>query len=293
MANFLTVNLTFSLVFVNLILKVRGYFEWKIVVDNNYYQPHYAGDWINGAFIDQVGNSNEASINMTNSSNGASINQEGDDNVAHQDLNSSQHKTTNRDRMGLDIDQVGNENNANQKTVASFGCYGIQGMVIKQEGNNNTANQLSVGGMQSTMEVIQVGNDNDDVVDVSATGKPSPLALPFVHKPVGEFTQYQNGRYSTASINVTGDNNHTAQYQEYTSWSVSGHNYAEIDIIGNENNAAQGQIGEFNKATITINGNLNVAAISQTGSGTAEWNGNVGSITQTGNNNVSSIVQNP
>jgi hypothetical protein len=34
LANFLTVNLTFSLVFVNLILKVRGYFEWKIVVDN-------------------------------------------------------------------------------------------------------------------------------------------------------------------------------------------------------------------------------------------------------------------
>jgi hypothetical protein len=35
LANFLTVNLTFSLVFVNLILKVRGYFEWKIVVDNS------------------------------------------------------------------------------------------------------------------------------------------------------------------------------------------------------------------------------------------------------------------
>jgi hypothetical protein len=42
LANFLTVNLTFSLVFVNLILKVRGYFEWKIVVDNSI-QPMMSG----------------------------------------------------------------------------------------------------------------------------------------------------------------------------------------------------------------------------------------------------------
>jgi hypothetical protein len=35
LANFLTVNLTFSLVFVNLILKVSGYIDSKIFVDNN------------------------------------------------------------------------------------------------------------------------------------------------------------------------------------------------------------------------------------------------------------------
>jgi len=44
LANFLTVNLTFSLVFVNLILKVEGYIDWKIFVDNTP-GPSQEGNW--------------------------------------------------------------------------------------------------------------------------------------------------------------------------------------------------------------------------------------------------------
>ncbi|KAA3610556.1 MAG: hypothetical protein DWQ05_21280 [Calditrichaeota bacterium] len=252
---------------------------------SNNHPPAYVGDHEWGAWIEQVGNTNTAVIDQQGNSGSADIYQLGNLNEGYQEINTFASGATSTTRKGLDIDQIGDENWANQKTVASFGSFGIKKMYVDQIGDNNLADQYSKGGMQSTMEIRQEGNGNDYTVDVSATGKPSPLAMSFVDKPAGDFTQYQNGRFSTASIDILGDDNHTAQYQEYTVWSTSGANYAEIDILGDFNNAAQGQIGENNTATIDMVGDANVGAISQTGSS------HIGDITQTGNNNTSSVIQ--
>jgi hypothetical protein len=253
--------------------------------------PSYAGDWIGGAYVEQDGNNNIAQIDDNKSSNGALIYQDGDNNEAYQILGSTQHKTTSWARMGVHINQVGSDNWAKQETISSYGCYGVQGMMIDQQGDGNYAHQYNVGGMQSDVIVKQIGSNNDYTVDVSATGI-DPLGMTYAHKPAGNFIQYSHGRYCTQDIDIQGSSNHTAQYQEYTSWSVSGHNYEEIDIIGSNNNAAQGQIGEFNWSHITQTTDSNVAATSQTGAGTAEWDGNNATITQGGGDgNVGSIIQ--
>ncbi len=234
--------------------------------------PNNPGNWLYGAFIDQIGNNNEAKITMNSSSNGASIDQKGNFNKAEQELNAPISKTTSWDRMGLDIDQIGSYNNAAQKTVGSFGCYGVQGMMIKQEGDYNIANQLSVGGMSNVTEITQIGNNNNNptksgnVYDVSATTLADPLSLPFAHRPTGDYTQYTNQMLGTTHIYVEGDNNNTYQHQEYRVWSTSGRNNAWIDIYGSNNDVAQGQLGESNSSDIDIlGGNNNVITSSQYG----------------------------
>jgi len=276
--------------------------------------PSYNGDWIGGAYIEQKGSDNVATTAVHRSGSGASIFQEGDWNDAYQDLGSSQHKTTDWSRLGLDIDQVGNDNLANQKTVASFGVFGIQGMAIVQEGDQNVANQYSKGGAYATMEVFQYGNRNNNPAvsgnsfDLSALGF-DPLALPWADKPAGEFTQYQNAYKGTAHISVTGNGNNTAQYQEYTVWSAGGDNEALIDILGNQNDVAQGQLGEYNHSAVSIlpgfgnvvgtsqmgdynqadvsisGGQYNVAGIQQTG------NSHDADISIVGQNNTANIIQ--
>lgn len=271
------------------------------------------GDWKYGAFVKQIGNSNEAVIDVNSSSNGAKIDQEGASNYASMELNASISKTTNWDRMGLDIDQLGNNNHATQKTISSFGVYGVQGMIIDQDGDYNKASQLSIGGSQTTIEIFQEGDNNNNpamssnTFDVSATGLQNPLALPWVHKPAGDFTQYNNAYKGVAHIDVLGDDNNTAQYQEYTVWALGGDNDAYIDITGSTNDAAQGQLGEFNVAdldvlgdgnrismsqygdanisTVNISGNNNIAGTQQ------ELDGNNATINQTGNGNLGTVLQ--
>lgn len=257
--------------------------------------------WKLGSWIDQIGNDNYANTDVNNSSNGTSIDQLGNDNWAWQQINTFETKTTNWNRMGADIDQNGNDNYGWQKTVYSFGCYGIQGMLIDQDGNDNYAKQFSKGGMAGTMEVIQNGNNNNNSttnpLDVSCTGQRNPLTLPWAEKPGGAYTQYQNGRYSVAHAKVTGSDNNTAQYQEYTVWSISGDNDAYIDITGNGNDAVQGQLGEYNYSDIDIQGNDNVMANSQWGdSNTATFSiigdRNCAGIEQRDNNNTGLVLQN-
>lgn len=271
--------------------------------------------WLYGAFIDQDGNTNTAEIDMNSSQNGASIYQGGNDNWAKQELNAQISKTTNWDRMGLDIDQIGDNNWANQKTVASFGSYGVQGMAIVQSGNYNKADQLSIGGMQNVTEITQIGDNNNNSAmsgnsyDVSATGLTDPLLLAYAHKPAGTFTQYAYQGKGTTHMYVNGNNNNTYQYQEYTVWSTYGANDAMMDVIGSENDVAQGQIGTYNfsdidvsgsnnvvttgqvgdnsDATLNIQGDYNVAGVQQTSSG------NSATINQIGSGNTGLIIQQP
>jgi hypothetical protein len=265
---------------------------------SNYKLPNYATDWIWGSWIDQLGNDNSAYTEVNNSSNATKIKQIGNENTGYQHINSYNSYTNANKPIAIFIKQTGNQNDGWQKTVASFGCYGIQDMKIYQDGVGNFARQYSKGGMQSVMKVIQNGNGNNYTpVDVSCTGQKNPLALPWADKPGGKYAQYQNGRYSEAIATVNGSNNNTAQYQEYTVWSISGKNDAYIDIDGDDNNAAQGQLGEENYADIDITGSSNVAAISQWGdlnSGTITVIGssNCAGIEQKDNNNTGSVYQN-
>ena len=278
--------------------------------------PSYSGDWIGGAFIDQLGSNNDASINMHNGgNNGSSVYQSGDYNQGYQDIGTSQSIGTSWSLMGVDLDQVGDHNYANQQTVASFGSAGVKRMFVIQTGDYNVADQLSIGGYTNAQDITQIGNNNNNptqsgnTFDLSATGLTNPLNLPWAHKPAGTFTQYSNQMHGTTHMYVNGNDNNTAQYQEYTVWSLSGRNHAMLDLYGNTNDVAQGQLGEYNSsdfnisgdgnivsglqhgdsniATVDILGNNNVAAIEQLG------NGNDGSINQVGSGNTGLILQQP
>ncbi|MCJ7696312.1 MAG: hypothetical protein MUO40_12940 [Anaerolineaceae bacterium] len=278
--------------------------------------PGYVGDWIGGAFIDQVGVDNDASINMHNGgNNGSSVYQFGDDNKGYQDIGTSHSIGTSWTLMGVDLDQLGDNNWATQKTVSSFGSAGVKRMFVIQDGDYNIADQLSIGGYTNAQDIVQKGDNNNNptesgnAFDLSATGLANPLSLPWAHKPAGDYTQYSNQMYGTTHMYVEGNDNNTAQYQEYTVWGLSGRNHAMLDLYGNTNDVAQGQLGEYNSsdfdilgdgnvvtglqwgdsniATVYILGNNNVAAIEQLN------DGNNGSINQVGSGNTGLILQQP
>lgn len=260
----------------------------------NYYQPHYAHDWQNGAFITQIGSGSDATITITSSSNFGKIYQEGNYDHAQQNIGTSQSKTNNNNLQGVRITQTdGDHNSAEQSTAASFGCYGIQNMTVTQTGNSNVGDQYSIGGMGTVMSINQTGDNNNNPTQsgnafnysVSGLNITNPLNIAWAHKPAGDFSQYSNQRFGHAVINVTGNGNNTAQYQEYTVWSTSGANLADINVTGDLNNAAQGQLGESNVANISLNGNSNIAVVGQQG------DSNNGIIVVTSNNNVAGISQ--
>lgn len=270
----------------------------------NYYQPAYNGDWQNGAFIEQIGSDNAASIIMTGSREYGSIYQEGSSNTGAQAIG-TQHSEKSGQHSGIDMSQFGDFNAAAQSTYASFGSAGIKDMTVTQQGSFNTAFQASVGGYGAIMTITQIGNNNNspaesgNAFDLSATGLTSPLALPWAHKPAGEFTQYANQMFGNSVMYVEGSNNNTAQYQEYTVWSLSGRNNADMTILGDGNDAAQGQLGQYNESSINISGSGNVVLSSQFGdSNVAEIDllgtsdGNVAGIEQNGNAHNASILQN-
>jgi hypothetical protein len=247
--------------------------------------------WRYGAFIDQIGQENKAGINIHKgdgtyqsggNSNGARIEQYGNRNQAFQDISNSQVKTTNWDRMGAHIKQLGDDNFGQQQVFRSFGTHGSGGILIDQNGNENQALQYVIGGRSNVTEIFQYGDGN------KYTGFQSQIAdildLPWALKPAGDFAQYQRGEYSTVRIDVLGDDNITAQYQEGTTWG-GGYNTAEIDIIGNENQAAQAQLGINNVAGITITGSWNKAGVQQLG----DYHSGV--ISQTGDSNNAIITQ--
>lgn len=206
---------------------------------NNF--PSLLGGWYYlGAHIDQIGNRNEALINMPTSSNATRIQQRGNDNKAQQSLGSTQHKSTDFNRLGMHIKQFGDENEAYQETEASFGSYGIQDMFIKQDGDNNFVEQFSKGGMQTLMEAEQIGNDNISY-------------------------QHQDARFSKLHLRIKGDNNFTDQYQEYTVWADSGDQDAYADINGDNNRARQKQVGEYGNLDLDITGNKNIVKQEQIG----------------------------
>ncbi len=263
-----------------------------------------ASDWKLGAFITQEGTDNTAEIDMNTSDNGAKIDQLGDYNWAKQELNVAHSKTTDWDKMGLDVNQDGNNNWANQKTVLAFGTDAGANMIINQVGDHNVADQLSIGGWGQKMQIEQIGHRNNNPLvsgysyDVSATGLTDPLALPWAHKPAGVFTQYAYENHGETDMYVEGDDNNTHQYQEYGLFSVSGQNDAWMDVVGSRNNIAQGQLGDLNESDIDVNGDDNVVTTSQHGDDNwakiellAGSNDNVAGIEQSGDLNTASILQ--
>jgi len=279
---------------------------------SNYRVPAYSTDHEWGAWVKQDGVSNSASINQQGSSGSADINQDGSLNVAVQDIHTFASGATANTRKGLDIDQIGNRNESIQLTRASFGSYGIKKMYVDQIGNDNYANQYSNGGMASTMTIKQEGSNNGNAVssDVAATGLSSPLSLAWgtlmhpansggidaVKISHGGYTQYQNGRYSTATIDITGDGNKTTQAQEFTVWSVSGQNSATLFISGNDNAVIQAQMGEYNSSDVDVTGNGNVISTSQLGDSNSIdidvlGSFNIAGIQQAGDSHSATVLQ--
>jgi len=218
--------------------------------------------WRYGAYIEQTGDKNEADIFMPTSANGTRIQQVGDSNIASQIIGAKIHKSTDWNRMGLHIKQFGNNNDAFQETLSSFGCYGIQDMYIEQNGDGNFVDQYSIGGMQSLMEAYQIGDGNTS-------------------------TQYQDARFSNLHLYINGDNNTTDQYQEYSVWAYSGNHDAYIDITGDRNDVYQTQFGEDDFLDVDIVGNRNYVKQKQTDNEENESDLNSASVTITGDKNKS------
>ncbi len=248
--------------------------------------------WRYGAFIDQVGSENEAEIKIWKgdgtyqsggNSNGARIEQDGDGNKALQDISNSQVKTTNWNRMGAHIKQLGDDNFAQQEVFRSFGTHGSGGILIDQQGLENQARQYVIGGRSNVTEVFQTGNNNTYIgfqsIDIA-----NILDVEWQFVPMGEaYSQFQRGESSEVRLNITGDDNITAQYQEGI-WGFS-YNVANITIDGNSNQAAQAQLGTSNTSNIFIQGDLNQAGTQQVGLG------HDADILQVGNSNFSTIIQ--
>ncbi len=272
--------------------------------------------WRYGAFIDQVGNENEATIRewrgdgtyqSGGSSNGARVEQDGNKNIAFQDISNSQVKTTDWNRMGAHIKQLGDENFAQQEVFRSFGTNGSGGIIIDQQGDENQARQYVIGGRDNITEIFQTG-DNNVYTGFTSSKVGDILNLSWVFKPTGEdYSQYQRGEGNEVRLNILGNNNITAQYQEGDVWGYS-YNIADINIVGHSNEASQAQLGTGNNADIEIYGHLNKAGIQQLGDNneaeifqTGDSNcgliysigtGHLGMITQTGGMNEALITQN-
>jgi len=213
--------------------------------------------YVSGAVIYQQGDSNEASTTWHVGNLGSRISQIGNDNDGTQDLSgTSGYKAG---KYAIDIQQVGNNNEAKQITQAKYGTYGIQEMLILQTGNLNIANQTSISGISHGAEIIQTGNSNNSM-------------------------QYQDGMKDVVKANMIGSSNVTSQTQSYTTWGLT-ERTATIDILGDTNNVTQSQFGVSSTADIDIAGNANIATQNQIG------NNNIAKLTQTGNSNIASQLQ--
>lgn len=274
-----------------------------------------------GAWVEQIGNGNGASISSqydgsaynSGSSNAGSIYQKGDVNEASQVLSAASSLLVKlSERVAIEIDQIGDGNDAHQRTRANFGTYGIRQMWIDQKGTDNYANQYSNGGTQSVMTIKQNGSGNGNAItaDISLTGLSSPLSLAWGTKmhaanrggidagkiSSGEYTQYQNGNGAKAIIDIDGDNNKTSQSQEFTVWG-QGNNTAEIYIVGSLNAVIQGQMGQLNNSNVDIDGSSNVATTSQEGNSNVVEMDILGSLNtagvqQTGDFHSATVFQN-
>ena len=229
-------------------------------VTNNH-QAAYAGDWQDGAFVTQNGESNTAYIGMTGNHSTGTIYQQGSSNTGSQNIGTTYSEMSGA-HYGVWMYQKGDENNSSQNTTAAYGVAGIKDMTVYQEGNTNTADQTSIAGYGSILQVWQYGNGNTS-------------------------NQYQAQIGGIASTYVVGDNNTTSQYQDDPDHNGHvGFNSGYINITGSNNTSTESQVGRDNSAQITVSTDQNIAHIYQTN------NSNIGVISQSvGNGNNATINQ--
>ncbi|MBW4057247.1 MAG: hypothetical protein HIU83_18065 [Proteobacteria bacterium] len=225
--------------------------------------PINSGDlvgYVTGAKIYQEGNSNTASTTWHVGNLGSRISQIGHGNTGTQDLSATEGYKAGK--YAIDIQQLGDDNQAAQTTSPSYGSYGIQDMLIYQKGNSNLGTQTSIGGKATVMTISQTGDNNNS-------------------------TQSQDGMVDVTIANIVGDGNRTVQSQVSSVWgAATSYNSATIDILGNDNvSVTQTQLGVSNTADIDITGNANIATQNQIG------NNNIAKLTQTGNSNIASQLQ--
>ncbi len=227
----------------------------------NNHQAGYSGDWQDGAFVTQNGESNAASINMTGNRSTGTIYQQGTSNIGSQNIGTN-HSEMSGDYYGVWMYQEGLSNTSSQNTIAAYGVDGIKDMTVYQDGDGNTANQTSIAGYGSLLQVWQIGDGNTS-------------------------NQYQAQIGGEAHTYVLGDGNTTSQYQDDPN--TNGHvgfNKGYIDITGNDNISTEYQVGRDNEAHISVSTDLNEAHIYQTN------DNNMATVSQSlGNGNFANIIQ--
>jgi hypothetical protein len=147
---------------------------------------------------------------------------------------------------------------------------------VQQFGENNFADQYQYNGANNSASAYQWGNLNNS-------------------------RQYQDGNSNVADVYQEGSGNNAEQLQggisrqpvEGGGWSydfsegASDANDAEIDQVGADNEALQGQYGTGSHLANAIqNGTLNQSSQVQRG------NDHESTVTQSGSSNVANIIQN-
>lgn len=229
-------------------------------VTNNH-QAAYNGDWQDGAFITQNGESNSAYIGMTGNRSTGTIYQEGTSNTGSQNIGTT-YSEKSGNTYGVWMYQKGDQNNSSQNTTAAYGVAGIKDMTVYQEGNSNKADQTSIAGYGSFLQVWQIGDGNSS-------------------------NQYQAQIGGVASTYVVGNDNSTSQYQDDPNHNGHvGFNEGYINIDGDSNISTESQIGRDNYASINVTTNLNTAHIYQVN------DNNTATISQSlGDGNLANINQ--
>jgi len=166
------------------------------------------------------------------------------------------------------IEQVGSDNVARQYQRGDANIA-----VIWQDGDSNTAD-FDCGQIQEDVDWWEV-DDFNYLLCCEFDGY-----FPY-------YMQVQYGNWNEAYVEVDGNNNNTCQWQGGPEewWTTGDHNYAEISIVGEENNAKQVQVGDENYACIDVSGDGNTVCQYQ------EGYDNSASTIIVGNSNSACVIQ--
>jgi len=198
----------------------------------------HVGMWGDHITVEQIGNVNIASQSVVDGGlNFAIIHSEGNDNSAIQSLTGI-FNGYGRGVTPITIDQVGNENIAEQTMVGENRTMNNRAVIL-QTGNKNSGIQTFDNSLEVTATLTQIGDEN---VSVSSFTPGNVYVVSYD---------------DNADIYQEGNNNNSVTSQAGS--------YQSIDVTqtGNFNMSTVEQNDFYNVSNVTQNGNSNVSNITQ------------------------------
>ncbi len=175
---------------------------------------------------------------------------------------------------GID-NSVGIRQDGDRNTVSIAAVTGIGNEIgVEQFQNDNTAS-VSVAGSFNRFGVLQDGDGNMATVSIDGNNNGQPVFCGFLCFSLEQAT------YDNPAVTVAG----TSGFEAGMIKQEGDFNDASLTVDGNDNLFGMLQDGDLNIATSTIDGNNNQVAIAQVG------NENITVVTQIGNGNIMGVSQ--